>query len=201
MTKVDLTRDLREFYRATSRPVIVEVPELRYAMLDGHGDPATEPGYRAAVEALYAVSYAAKFAVKRGGGPDFRVMPLEGLWWALDMDALRAGNRAAWQWTMLIAQPDPVTPAVFEAAREHAAARRGLDPIARVRLEALAEGRAAQVMHIGPYSSEAPTIERLHAFIAGQGLDPVGRHHEIYLSDPRRTAPDRLRTIIRQPVA
>ncbi|HEY6890679.1 MAG TPA: GyrI-like domain-containing protein [Solirubrobacter sp.] len=201
MTKLDLTRDLRELYRATTRPVIVDVPKLRYAMLDGHGDPATEPGYRAAVEALYAVSYAAKFAVKRSGGPDCKVMPLEGLWWALDMAAFRTGDRAAWQWTLLIAQPDPVTAGVFEAARDDAAARHGADPIARVRLETLAEGQAAQVMHVGSYSAEGPTIERLHAFIAEQGLDPVGRHHEIYVSDPRRTAPERLRTIIRQPVA
>jgi len=200
--KLDLKRELYELYRARREPTMIDVPELQFAMIDGVGDPATAKEYRAALEALYAVTYTVKFAVKHApGGIDFAVMPLEGLWWAPDMRAFATAERSAWQWTMMILQPDAVMPDLFAAARDQAATKKKLDAIARVRLERFAEGRAAQILHIGPYSAEAPTIERLHAFIAEQGAERAGKHHEIYLGDPRRTAPERLRTIIRQPVA
>jgi hypothetical protein len=151
---------------------------------------------------LFAVSYAVKFAVKRApGGIDYRVMPLEGLWWVDDMSRFTVADKASWQWTALIAQPDVVTDELVDKGVATAAARRPLPAVGRVRLERLWEGRAAQVLHLGPFSAEGPTIERLHSFIAGQGLGRRGKHHEVYLSDPSRTAPERLRTVIRQPVA
>jgi hypothetical protein len=127
-------------------------------------------------------------------------MPLEGLWWAEDMGQFRLGQRDEWQWTMLIAQPEEVTAQRLAAAGE--AARKKVEPsvLARVRLETYHEGLSAQVLHRGPYAAEAPTIEALHAFIAAQGYIPTGKHHEIYLKDPQRTAPERLETVIRQPI-
>lgn len=193
--KVDLTRAFHALYTARADPVFVDVPEFSYLMIDGHGDPNTSPSYVAAVEALYSVAYAVKFALKRAGGPDFAVMPLEGLWWAADMSAFSAGDKSAWDWTMMIMQPDQVTVDLVGEAR----AKKGIS--AELGLRRLAEGRAAQLLHVGPYSAEGPNIRRLHAFIAEQGCRLAGKHHEIYLGDPRRAAPEKLRTIIRQPVA
>ena len=198
--KVDFKRELRGLYAAGLEPVMLDVPELTYLMIDGHGDPNTTAEYGEAVEALYAVSYAAKFAVKRApDGIDYGVMPLEGLWWTADMSRFSADDKSAWDWTMMIMQPDPVTPEIVEQARATAEKKRQLAAIARLRLERFAEGRAAQVMHVGPFATERPTIDRLHGFIADQGAELVGKHHEIYLSDPRRVAPEKMKTIIRQP--
>jgi hypothetical protein len=200
--KLDFKRELRGLYSARREPVMVEVPELAFLMVDGHGDPNTAAAYGEAVEALYAVSYAAKFPVKQGpDGIDYTVMPLEGLWWTADMSAFSADDKSAWDWTMMIMQPDQVTAEIFELARAAAAKKKPPDTVARLRLERFAEGPAAQIMHLGPFATERPTIDRLHAFIADQGAEPVGKHHEIYLSDPRRTPPERMKTIIRQPVS
>jgi hypothetical protein len=199
--KVDHRKLLKHLYTATARPALVDVPPLTYLMIDGHGDPNTAPEYAEAVQALYAVAYTTKFAVRRAGGPDFAVMPLQGLWWAPDMSAFISGDKAAWDWTMMIMQPDEVTPDVIDRSRAAASSKAPATALARLRLERLIEGRAAQVLHVGPYAAEGPTIQRLHEFIAGQGLQRAGKHHEIYLSDPRRAAPQRLRTVIRQPVA
>jgi len=200
--KLDFKRELRGLYVAGPEPVMLDVPELAYLMIDGHGDPNTAAEYSEAVEALYAVSYAAKFAVKRTpGGIDDGVMPLEGLWWTADMSRFSADDKAAWDWTMMIMQPDLVTAEIVEQARATAARKKRLAAISRLRLERFAEGRAAQVMHVGAFATERPTIDRLHAFIADQGKELAGKHHEIYLSDPRRVAPERMKTIIRQPVA
>jgi hypothetical protein len=203
MTKIDYKRELSELYRAGREPGIVDVPELAFLMIDGHGDPNTAAEYREAIEALYTIAYGAKFAVKRGPqAVDFGVMPLEGLWWTQDMSTFSTAKKSDWDWTTMIMQPEQVSRAVFEQARETAAAKKPeLAAIGRVRLERFAEGPAAQVMHVGPYSTEGPTIERLHAFIAEQGCECSGKHHEIYLSDPRRSAPEKLKTIIRQPIA
>lgn len=194
------------------RPELVDVPELLFLAIDGRGDPSTAPEYRAAIECLYAVSYGLKLASKRDGGPDWKVSPLEGLWWVEGQGEGEAppgghgdptgwtGDRSLWRWRALMRQPGHVTEAQVTAALDAAVARRPLGAAGGLRLERFREGPSAQVMHVGPYSAEAPTIERLHAFIAEQGLVPSGRHHEIYLSDPRRAAPERLRTVIRQPV-
>jgi hypothetical protein len=198
--KVDFKRELGEFYTARRSPAVVEVPELAFVMIDGHGDPDTSGEYRDAVSALFSVSYAARFALKRAGVIDFGVMPLEGLWWAADMSAFSSGDKSAWEWTMLIMQPDEVTADVLADAKVRAAAKAPAAALERLRLERFAEGLAAQVLHLGPYSAEGPVIASLHAFIAGQGRELAGKHHEIYLGDPSRTAPERLKTIIRQPV-
>ena len=201
-TRIDPKRELRELYTAGHEPVKVEVPELAFLMIDGHGDPNTTTEYGEAIEALYTVAYTAKFAIKRApGGVDYAVPPLEGLWWTPDMSTFTTHDKSAWYWTMMIMQPDVVTPEVFEAALEKASKKKSPETISRLRLERFAEGLAAQIMHIGPYAAEGPTIERLHAFIAEQGYERAGKHHEIYLSDPRRAAPEKLKTIVRQPIA
>jgi len=206
MSPLDLVRQLKPLYAPSAKhPVIVEVPELSFLMLDGRGDPNTSEQYQDALGALYGIAYTLKFTLKKSDPErDFRVAPLEGLWWA-DAEApslaeLQA-DRDAWNWTMMIALPDDVTAAELAAAAEAAARRRPLPGAGSIRLERFEEGLAAQIMHVGPYSAEAPTIERLHAFVEEQGYALLGRHHEIYLGDPRRTAPERLKTIIRHPVS
>jgi hypothetical protein len=199
-TKVDFKRELSELYGARRDPQLVEVPVLSYLMVDGHGDPNTAVEYGEAVEALYAISYAAKFIVTGApDGVDYVVLPLEGLWWTADMAMFSVEDKAAWDWTMMIMQPDVVTAEIFEQALAKTA-KKGLAAQGRVRLERFAEGRAAQILHVGPYATEQPTIERMHGYIAEQGLQRRGKHHEIYLSDPRRGAPEKMKTIIRQPV-
>jgi hypothetical protein len=201
-TKVDYRRELRELYAPGGAPTIVEVPGLAYLMADGHGDPNTAPEFSEAIEALYAVAYAVKFAVKRApDGIDYGVMPLEGLFWTPDPSTFTSVDKSAWDWTLMIMQPGLVTVEVFAEAQASARKRKSLEVIDRMRLQRFAEGLAAQVLHIGPYAIEWPTIERLHAFIAEQGYERAGKHHEVYLSDPRRAAPEKLKTIIRQPIA
>jgi hypothetical protein len=201
VTKVDFKRVFKELYAPGKTPAMVDVPELAFLMIDGAGDPNTAQDYKDAVEALYAVSYGLKFTIKRRGeGFDYGVMPLEGLWWVDDMSTFSVDDKASWQWTAMIMQPDEVTIELFEDAVDKAVARKPLPAASKLRLERFQEGRAAQVLHTGPYRDEGPTIERLHAFIADQGHVPAGKHHEIYLSDVRRTAPERLKTVIRQPV-
>jgi hypothetical protein len=201
VTSVDLKRELAQVYSAAATPALVQVPELRFLMIDGHGDPNTSPDYAAAVEALYAVAFTIRFALKRGpAAVDAPVMPLEGLWWVPDMTTFSVEDKASWDWTMMIALPPQATSDVVADARAAAERKKSLEAIGWVREERLAEGLAAQVLHVGPYSAEGPTIERLHRFIQEQGCRLVGKHHEIYLGDPRRAAPEKLRTIIRQPV-
>jgi hypothetical protein len=197
-----VSRRLLALYRASAQPAFVDVPELPFLAVDGAGDPNTAPAYAEAVQALYSVAYTLRFALKRRpDGVDAPVLPLEGLWWAPDLSAFLTGERDEWRWTMLIRQPEQVGAHDVAEAVAEAQRTKGLPGLDRVRFERFAEGRAAQVLHIGPYSAEGPTIERLHAFIAEQGCRLSGEHHEIYLGDPRRAAPERLRTIIRQPVA
>jgi hypothetical protein len=200
-TSVDLKRELAEVYSAAATPALVQVPELRFLMIDGHGDPNTSPVYPAAVEALYTVAFTIRFALKRGpAAVDAPVMPLEGLWWTPDMSTFSTEDKASWDWTLMIALPPQATADVVAEALAAAQRKKSLEAIGRVREERHAEGLAAQVLHIGPYSAERPTVERLHLFIEEQGCRLAGKHHEIYLGDPRRAAPERLRTIIRQPV-
>ena len=180
---------------------IVDVPELSFLMIDGHGDPNTSAAYREAIQALYATSYAVRAAAREGSGRVHTVAPLEGLWSAQDWNAFRTGDKDAWDWTMMIAQPDWITGEVVDQALV-VAGRKGLPALSLIRFERFAEGRSVQILHIGSYADEGPTLERLHAeFLPRNGLVPRGRHHEIYLSDPRKTEPAKLRTILRQPVA
>jgi hypothetical protein len=199
--KVDPRRELKHLYGARQAPEFVDVPELSFLMIDGHGDPNRAPRYQAVVQALYAVSYKLKFAIKRAGGPDYTVAPLEGLWWTQDMASFSVEDKSDWDWTMMIMQPAEATPELVEQTVREVAQSKQPPTAAVVRLQRYAEGASAQILHLGPYADEGPTIARLHAFIHEHGREKRGRHHEIYLRDPRRTAPERLRTIIRQPVS
>jgi hypothetical protein len=206
-TDVDLKKRLAPLLAPPREPVLVDVPELGYIAVDGRGAPTGGDGeapseFQLAIGALYSVLYTAKFALKRTGTP-VPVLPLEALWFGaggatFDMSTPSSG----WSWRALIAVANEVTPEVVDTTVTEVRARKGTTPaLDRLRHERWCEGRAAQVMHIGPYSEEASTIERLHAFIAARGLRPRGAHHELYLGDPRRAAPEKLRTIIRQPVS
>lgn len=204
MTAVQVAFAERERLYKTARrdPELVQIPEMTFVMIDGHGDPNTSADFGHAIQLLYTISYTLKFALKKEGAPLYRVAPLEGLWWADDMTVFDLESRSRWRWTLMIAQPQDVTAQRFARAVDEVARTKHL-PAARARLDQLEEGWCAQILHVGPYSTEAPTIERLHAYIAQQGFRFDGRvqkHHEIYLGDPRRAAPERLRTILRQPV-
>lgn len=200
--KYDVKRGLKQCYAPRNTDwELVDVPALRFLAVDGHGDPNTSAAYRHAVEALYAVAYTAKFASKRDRGKDFVVAPLEGLWWADDMEDFRARLKDNWRWTLLINVPDWVTDDMIEDARQAALAKKNLPALPEVRPKALHEGVSAQALHIGPYDDETPILSRLHhEYLPAQRLRARGLHHEIYLSDPRRTDPAKLKTVLRQPV-
>lgn len=201
MAAQDFKKVYKSLYAAPAREVVeVDVPPLRYLMADGQGDPNTTPAYAEAVESLFSVSYAAKFMLKRGPQAlDYAVMPLEGLWWADDPEVFISGDRTQWRWTMMIMQPSCVDDVLLRAAIEQVRAKKGLPALAGLRIETFTEGRCAQTLHVGPFTTEGPTIQRVHDFIASHGK-LAGKHHEIYLSDIRRAAPEKWRTIIRQPM-
>jgi hypothetical protein len=203
MTKIDFKRELKHLYRPSAKEfVVVEVPPMKYLMVDGHGDPNTAEGYRDAVEALYAVAYKLKFMSKGSLGQDYVVPPLEGLWWAEDMEAFTTQrDKSAWDWTMMIMQPEWITGEMFEAAVEEVERAKGLPALPKLRLGTHDEGLSVQILHIGAYEDEGPTLHRMHhEFIPQNGYEMAGKHHEIYLSDPRRVAPEKLKTVLRQPV-
>lgn len=201
MEKVDFKKIMKAFWQP---PVggfsLADVPRLQFAMIDGKGDPNTSEEYRHAIEWLYSVSYPLKFMSKKELGKDYGVAPLEGLWWAEDMSSFLTGDKHLWSWTMMIMQPDWISGEMFKAVLDRASAKLG-EPPESLRLQSFHEGLAVQIMHIGPYSAEGPTILRLHEeFLPANGLVENGKHHEIYLGDPRKAAPEKLRTVIRQPV-
>jgi hypothetical protein len=179
--------------RAGTDPELIEVPERLLLLADGRGDPNGNAAYQRATEALFSVSYAIRFHLKRERGVDRPVGPLEGFW-SIDGGVFSYTDRSNWIWTIGIEQPGETTPELVEWMET----KKGID--VPIRLERLPEGGAAQILHVGPYAEEPATIDRLDAFIGSRGMRSIGRHHEIYLSDPRRTAPERLRTIIRQAV-
>ncbi|GAA4099422.1 GyrI-like domain-containing protein [Actinomadura miaoliensis] len=201
MSPYDVKRERKELYAPKNTAwALIEVPEQQFIAIDGQGDPNTSPAYAAAVEALYTVAYTLKFAAKRDGR-DFVVAPLEGLWWADDYEAFTVRAKASWKWTMLISLPDWITKETIEEARAAAAAKKKLPAIADIRHHTLHEGLCAQVLHVGSYDDEAPLLAHLHNdYVKANGLRLHGLHHEIYLSDPRRTRPEKLKTILRQPV-
>lgn len=202
MEKRDYKKALGPLYRASPKtPTLIDVPEMNFLMVDGRGSPES-PAFSAAVEALFALAYALKFRIKKGGLEiDYGVMPLEGLWWADDYSVFKTGEKEDWIWTVMIMQPDLIDrPLVDEVANE-VAAKKNPAALAKVRFDTYTEGEAAQITHIGPFSEEGPTIQRLHDFIGDSGHELDGKHHEIYLSDIRRAAPERWKTIIRQPVS
>lgn len=182
-------------------PELVRVPPIKYLMIDGKGDPNTSDGFRDAIGALYGLAYTLKFMFRKDKGVDFRVMPLSGLYPAADPRVFLEGGKKEWRWTLMIPVPSVVTTAELGKARTEVVRKKGLSPaLDAVRLETLREGQAVQLLHVGPYEAEKPNIEKLHRFMAENGLDFAGSHHEIYLSVPGRTKPERMKTIIRQPV-
>lgn len=200
--KVDFKKEYDE-YRARHREFrIVDVRPLQYLMVDGHGDPNTAEEYADALSALYPMAYKVKFASKQELGRDYVVTPLEALWWASDMDAFAsARDKSQWDWTVMIMVPDWVTETMFDAAAAQVAQKQRPASLDKVRLESLHEGRCVQTLHLGPYDDEGEVLATMHReIIPSAGLALAGKHHEIYLSDPRRVEPARLRTILRQPV-
>lgn len=198
--KIDFKKLMKPYWQPpVGEFVVVEVPRLGFLMVDGKGDPNTAVEYSTALQWLYTMSYTLKFTSK-AAGRDYGVAPLEGLWWAEDMASFTTGDKGSWLWTAMIMQPDWIDIAAYEAALTKARVKLG-EPPPSLRLETFEEGLSVQTMHIGPYSAEAPTIAKLHSeFLPANGLTENGHHHEIYISDPGRTAPEKLKTVIRQPV-
>lgn len=201
MQKTDLKNDLKHLYRPSAKEVVqVEVPAFKFLMVDGEGDPNTSEAFAQAVDALFSVSYTAKFMVKKGPQElDYAVMPLEGLWWADDMTTFAANDKEKWKWTLMILQPAFVADETIAAAITEVVRKKKLPGVDKLRLENFSEGLCAQVLHIGPFSEEGPTIARLHEFIGRRGKR-TGKHHEIYLSDIRRADPKKWKTIVRHPM-
>jgi hypothetical protein len=202
MEKYDLKVARRDLYAPSTKDFgIVDVPAMAYLVIDGSGDPNTSVEYAVAVEALYTVAYSIKAHSRTAGGRDFVVPPLEGLWWADDMTAFTRRDKAAWHWTMLIALPDWINGDVVESARASARKKKDRPAIDAVTVRTLTEGTSVQILHIGSYDDEGSVLDRLHrTYLPENGLTVNGHHHEIYLSDARRTEPAKLRTILRQPV-
>jgi hypothetical protein len=201
MAKLDMKRELKELYAPSAKEIsVVDVPALNYLMVDGKGDPTVAQAYKDAVEALFSLSYALKFKIKKEKGMDYTVMPLEGLWWVPDMREFSTSNKGAWLWTMMIMQPKLVTAESVKQVTAEIGKKKELAALPRVRFETLTEGLAAQILYVGPFADEGPTIQKLHDHIHATGHQLHGKHHEVYLGDPRKTAPAKLRTVIRQPM-
>jgi hypothetical protein len=202
MDKLDLKRTLKTIFAAPrGRFVTLDVPKFTYVMVDGQGDPNTAPSYKTGIEWLYSVSYTAKFAAKHAFQKDYVVPPLEGLWWADNPADFVARRKDRWCWTMMIMVPEFVTTGLYNAAVIKACAKRG-EPPGSLRLGSLAEGLSLQTLHVGSYDDEGPILAELHdVLMPSMRLDFNGKHHEIYLSDPRKTPPEKLKTILRQPVS
>jgi len=201
--KVDFKRELKHLYNPSKKEfTVVDVPPMNFLMVDGHGDPNTAQEYQDAVEALYGVAYKLKFTSKKELGKDYVVPPLEGLWWAGDMEAFTTmRDKSAWDWTMMIMQPEWVTQEMVGEAVKQVEKSKDLPALSKIRLETYHEGLSVQIMHVGSYDDEGPTIARMHnEFMPENGYEPAGKHHEIYLSDPRKVAPEKLKTVLRQPV-
>ncbi len=200
MEKLDLKKLLKPLYQAGPTPAMLDVPAMNFLMIDGEGDPNQSASYVNALQALYTTAYTLKFKIKKELNIDYPVMALEGLWWVENMVDFSTTRKNDWQWTMMISTPNIVTAELVTAAIEAASRKKQIEALSKLRFDSYAEGLSAQILHIGPYATEAPTIQKLHDFIQSQGYQRKGKHHEIYLSDPNRTAPDKMKTIIRQPV-
>jgi hypothetical protein len=201
MQKIDYKKELKTLYRPSIKKIeIVVVPAMQFLMIDGQGDPNTSQEYKNAIEAIYSVAYTIKFMVKKGSiGIDYGVMPLEGLWWVDDMTQFSADRKDEWLWTAMIMQPELVNKTMVAEACETVQKKKNPVALPKMRFETYAEGQAAQIMYIGPYADEGPRIAEIHDHIETMGGKRTGKHHEIYISDMRRTAPEKLKTIIRQP--
>jgi len=200
MEKKDYKKELKGLYNPSVKEISeIIVPKMNFLMIDGKGDPNTSKEFTDAIETLYPVAYGIKFGIKKSTGFDFGVMPLEGLWWAEDMNDFANGNRDNWFWTLMIMQPEVVTHEMYEKIVQEVREKKNPPMIDKIRFEPYDEGKSAQVMYIGPFSEEGPVIIKMHEFINNAGGKLKGKHHEIYLSDPRRTKPEKLKTVLRQP--
>lgn len=201
MEKIDFKKELAELYRPKKGNIaMIDVPEMNFLKIDGVGAPGSE-AFTQAIEALFTVSYTLKFMVKKGSEQkDYGVMPLEGLWWADDMASFSVENKADWKWTLMIMQPNLVSPGMVSSAIDQVKTKKNPAALPLINFESRIEGLAVQTLHIGPFTEEGPVVEGLHRFISECGKTLAGKHHEIYLSDFRRAAPEKLRTIIRQPM-
>jgi hypothetical protein len=201
MKKLNLFKGMKDVYTAPSDMAVFRIiPTLRYLMIDGEGDPNTNELYKDSVQALYSVAYSIKFFIKSSEQAiDFKVMPLEGLWWVEDMNLFSIENKKDWKWTMMILQPEFVSTDSVNEAKNKVISKKGLKLAGNVQLETLNEKDVVQILHQGPYSAEADNIQKLHKAILDQGYRRSGKHHEIYLNTPLKTAPENLKTIIRQP--
>ncbi|MFJ2144506.1 hypothetical protein CQ012_02970 [Arthrobacter sp. MYb214] len=199
--KIDFKKSLDSYRSVAGQFRVLQLPAMHYLMFDGSGDPNTSNLYQQALQTLYPVAYKLKFASK-AQGKDYVVPPLEGLWWAEDMAVFtERRDKEQWSWTMMLMVPAWINEDDYATALETAQAKKPLPCPGRIRFQSLAEGQCVQTLHIGPYDAEAEILAPMHhEFIPGQGLRMTGRHHEIYLGDPRRVAPEKLRTILRQPV-
>ena len=202
MVKLDLRKELKHLYNPPAeRFTLIDVPPMNFLMVDGHGDPnIVGSDFQAAMQILYPVAYTIKFAVKKARGLDFPVMPPEGLWWTGADGSLDPSRKDRWLWTMMLMQPEVVIAEDVAAALVSVRDKKNPTGLGRVRFERFAEGRSVQILYVGSYADEGPVIARMHEFIRENGLQPAGKHHEIYLGDPRRTAPGKLKTVLRQPV-
>jgi hypothetical protein len=202
--KIDYKKTQKELYQPNAKePVIIEVPEMQFLMIDGIGSPGDSKEYKDALTVLYPVSFRTKF-LSKAKGKDYVVPPLEGLWWSKNMEDFIEGNRDKWEWTMMIRQPDWITQDLINEAIEIVKEKKPelSNLLLKLRLEKYKEGRSAHILHLGPYTEEGPTVQKLHDLIHKEGgkFDGhINKHHEIYLSDPRKTSPEKLRTVIRQP--
>jgi len=201
LKKIDLKKHLKSLYQPSAKEVeLVRVPKFNYLMIDGEGDPNNSQSFQDATQALYALAYTLKFMIKGEKSVDYPVMGLDGLWWMEDMSQFGMENRAAWRWTLMILQPPVVTKPLFVKAVKQAMEKKGIVALQNIRFESYNEGLSVQIMHIGPYAEEGPTIQKLHSAARERGCELRGKHHEIYLGDPRKSKPEKLRTVIRQPI-
>jgi hypothetical protein len=200
VTKIDFKKTLKYLYNPSNVGFhIVDVPPMNFLMINGMGDPNASEKYTEAIEYLYSMSYGLKFALK-SQGVDHIVPPLEGLWWMENMDEFTMANKYRWEWTMMIMQPEWVTTEWVEKVKTDVIKKKKLASLSNMKFETYHEGLSVQILYTGPYDQEAPTIAEMHKFIKSNGYQTNGKHHEIYIGDVRKTPPEKLQTILRQPI-
>ena len=203
MGKVDLSKEHPQLLKASDKePAVVDIPKLQYLMVDGEGAPEQSKDFQPTIHVLYGIVYTLKFTRKKAGQePDFKIMPLEGLWWMKDDREFDQSRPQDWRWTLMIAVPEFIGNTDVEQAKKQLSTKRPELPVDKLRLESFEEGRVVQTLHIGPYDKEGPTIEKMHRFASDNNLQLGGKHHEIYMGDPRRVPPEKIKTILRHPIS
>lgn len=207
METIDFKKD--PAYKAKTEPEIVTIPKTLYVMVDGKGMPENSDGenteFQEAMQILFGIVYTIKFWDKKYPAPPnyakFNMAPLSGLWWMKNGQSFDMAKPDKWQWTVMLRVPEFVTPKYFNDVLDACIAQKKSEIYKKARLEYLDEGTCVQILHIGPYNTEAPNIEKMHAYAIDKGYTLTGKHHELYFGDPRRTAPEKLKTILRQPIS